>query len=95
MQFSIRHFSIGIEVDTINDPDNDFRKYGRQILELTIENAFRRLMYFIAPELMSVLRVKCVNPNIEKFIVSMVKQNLEYREKNNISRKDFFQVCKN
>lgn len=83
---------IGIEVDTINDPNNDFRVYGRQILELTIENAFRRLMYFIAPELMSLLRVKCVNPNIEKFIVSMVKQNLEYREKNNVSRKDFFQL---
>lgn len=79
-------------MDTIKDPNNDFRKYGRQVLELTIDNAFRRLMYFIAPELMSVLRVKCVNPNIEKFIVSMVEQNLEYREKNNISRKDFFQL---
>lgn len=79
-------------MDTINDPNNDFRKYGRSALELTIDNAFRRLMYFIAPELMSALRIKCVNPNIEKFIVSMVKQNLEYREKNNICRKDFFQL---
>lgn len=49
-------------------------------------------MYFIAPELMSILRVKCVNPGIEKFIISVVKENLEYREKNNISRKDFFQL---
>lgn len=79
-------------MDTINDPNNDFRKYGRQILELSIDNAFRRLISFIAPELMSLLRIKLVNPNIEKFIVAMVKQNLEYREKNNISRKDFFQL---
>lgn len=84
--------AFGIEVDTIKDPNNDFRKYGRQILETTIENAFRRLMYFIAPELMSVLRVKCVNPGIENFIISVVKQNLEYREKNNVHRKDFFQL---
>lgn len=84
--------AFGIEVDTIKDPDNDFRKYGKQILELSIDNAFRRLMYFIAPELMSLLRVKCVNPGIEHFIISVVKQNLEYREKNNVSRKDFFQL---
>lgn len=82
----------GIEVDTINDPNNDFRKYGRQILELTIDNAFRRLMFFVAPELMSILRVKCVNSNIENFIISVVKENLEYREKNNVCRKDFFQL---
>lgn len=62
------------------------------MLEVTVDNAFRRLMYFIAPELMSFLRVKCVNQKTEDFIVSMVKQNLEYRESQNVSRKDFFQL---
>lgn len=84
--------AFGIEVDTIKDPNNEFRKCSRQISELSIGNAFRWLLFFVAPKLMSVLRVKCVRPDIERFIISMVKQNLEYREKNNVSRKDFFQL---
>ena len=33
-----------------------------------------------------------ISTDVEDFMKSVVSQNLEYREKNNISRKDFFQL---
>ncbi|XP_055298525.1 probable cytochrome P450 6d5 [Sitodiplosis mosellana] len=41
---------------------------------------------------MSVFRIKIVNNKVEKFFRSISRQNLEYREKNNVVRKDIFQL---
>lgn len=44
------------------------------------------------PKLLLLIKAKIIDNEVENFIFSMVKQNLEYREKNNVSRKDFFQL---
>lgn len=88
----IASVAFGIDIDTINNPDNEFRVCGRQIFEISISNSIRSLMTFTAPNLLSLLRIKSIRPEVESFIKSVVKENLEYREKNNISRKDFFQL---
>ena len=41
---------------------------------------------------MNFLRLKSIPPKVESFIFAVTKQNLEYREKNNVVRKDFFQL---
>lgn len=88
----IASVGFGIDVDTISDPKNEFRVYGRQIFEPSLWNAFRWFFFFYAPEFMPLIRMKIVNASVEKFIKSVVKENLEYREKNNVTRKDFFQL---
>lgn len=88
----IASVAFGIEVDTINDPQNDFRVSGRKIFEPSTGNILRMLISFIAPKLMSLLRLRITDQSVENFIISVVKQNLEYREQNNVSRKDFFQL---
>lgn len=88
----ISSVGFGIDVDTIKNPDNDFRKYGRQIFQLTVRNALRLTLNFIAPKLMTIFKMHIVEREVEDFIFGIVKQNLEYREKNNITRKDFFQL---
>lgn len=82
----------GIEIDAIKDPNNDFRVYGRKIFEPTYSGFMRRILSLVAPKLMKFLHIKYVRSDIEKFIISVIKQNLEYREKNNVTRKDFFQL---
>lgn len=49
-------------------------------------------MEIVCPVLLRYLKLKIIAPDIEHFMLSLVKQNLEYREQNNISRKDFFQL---
>lgn len=88
----IASVAFGIEVDTITNPKNDFRVCGRKIFESTFWNAIRLSLNFIAPKMMTILRIKSVDESVEKFIMSVVKQNLEYREQNNVTRKDFFQL---
>lgn len=42
--------------------------------------------------MMPILHLKGVAQDVEDFILTMVKQSLEYREKNNVTRKDFLQL---
>lgn len=88
----IASVAFGIDVDAIKDPNNEFRVCGRKIFETNFKNGFRMVLNYFAPKIMTFLRMKCVDESVEKFIISVVKQNLEYREKNNVSRKDLFQL---
>lgn len=88
----IASVAFGIDVDTISNPNNEFRVCGRKIFESSFWNSVRISLNFLAPSLMTPLRIKSVDESVEKFILSIVKQNLEHRENNNVSRKDFFQL---
>lgn len=88
----IASVAFGIEIDAINNPNNEFRVCGRKIFELSLSNAIKSLFGFIAPKVMDIFRIKSVDSDVENFIKAVVKQNLEYREKNNVVRKDFFQL---
>ena len=88
----IASVAFGIGVDTISEPNHEFRENGRRIFAPSFWNAIRFFLKFIAPKLMGILRIKSVDNEVEDFIKSIVKQNLEYREKNNVVRKDFFQL---
>lgn len=88
----IASVGFGIDVDTISNPKHEFRETLRKVFASNCWNAIRFFLKFIAPKLMSILRIKTVDAEVEKFIMSIVKENLEYREKNNIVRKDYFQL---
>lgn len=88
----IASVAFGVEVDSIADPNTEFRICTRKMFEPSLMNGFRLMLMFLSPKLMDILRIKTVCSSVEKFLVSLVKQNLEYREKNNVIRKDFFQL---
>lgn len=88
----IASVAFGIEVDTINDPNNEFRVCGRTITTPTLKGSLSKIMILMMPKLASIFGVRFDDLSVEQFIVSVVKQNLEYRERNNVSRKDFFQL---
>lgn len=84
--------AFGIEIDCVENPDNEFRVCARKVFEHSFVNALRHMLIFISPKLMKLLRIKVTAESVEKFMFSVVKQNLDYREKNNVSRNDFFQL---
>lgn len=84
--------AFGIQIDSFKNPDNDFRKYGRQLFAGNLLNGLRFGLTFLAPRFMSLIGLHPIEADIEKFIYSMVASNLEYREANNFVRKDFFQL---
>lgn len=66
--------------------------YNLQVFAPTLKNSLRGALAFLFPKIMKILKIKAFDQDVEDFIFSVVRQNLEYREKNNVVRKDFFQL---
>lgn len=88
----IASVAFGIEINSIDEPDNDFRRNGRNVLAPTLANGIRLLVNFLYPSLAKYVKIRTIAKDIEDFMSSVVKQNLEYREKKDVRRKDFFQL---
>lgn len=59
---------------------------------MSFSNGIRNAFAFLSPTLMSSLRIRLSDKGVEDFMTTVTKQNLEYREENQIIRKDFFQL---
>lgn len=88
----IASVAFGVDVNCIDNPNTAFRKYGRQFFAINLKNGLRFLAMFIFPKILSFFKIRVVDQDIEDFMTTMVKQTLEFREKNNVVRKDFFQL---
>lgn len=88
----ISSVAFGIEIDSVNNPNNEFRICGRNLTRPSTIIGLKRILIIFAPKLANIFKIRFDDLSIENFIVSMVKQNLDYREKNNVVRKDFFQL---
>lgn len=88
----IASVAFGIEIDCIENPQSEFRSYGRRVFAPTLKNVFRSNLSFFTPKLAALLRLRFADKDIGDFMIETVRQNLEYRETNNVVRKDFFQL---
>lgn len=50
------------------------------------------MISILFPQFMHFIKMKSVGQEVEDFMLSMVKATLDYRETNNVVRKDFFQL---
>lgn len=50
------------------------------------------MIQVLFPQFMYLVKMKSVQQDVEDFIISLVKGTLDYRETNNVVRKDFFQL---
>lgn len=88
----IASVAFGIDIDCIKNPNDDFRLFGQRFFEPTPKNMFRFHLTFIYPKLAELLRLRFADKDVGDFMTETVRQNLEYRENNNVTRKDFFQL---
>lgn len=88
----IASVAFGIDVDSINNPDVEFRAMGRKVFALTPKQRLLNAMTFFLPTLFDFLRLKNTPQDIEDFMFSVVKQTIDHREQNNFQRKDFMQL---
>lgn len=88
----IASVAFGIEVDSVNNPNADFRIIGRKIFEANFRNGIRLVLNFFIPKLNSILNLKGTDKEVEDFMMKIVKENVEYREANNVKRNDFMEL---
>jgi len=89
---NIASTAFGLKIDCIADPNTPFRKYGKKYFSLDIKNGFRIMAQTVYPKLLKLLRIKAMDQDVEDFFIDSVKQTLLYRENNNVTRPDFFQL---
>ena len=84
--------AFGIDNDCVNNPDHIFRRMGAKNFEVTWRTDMRNLLSLFAPKLIKLFKFKIIEPDVEDFIFSIVKQTVNYREDKNFSRNDFMQL---
>lgn len=88
----ISSVAFGLDVDCFVNPKSEFRKYGHMFFDASFKNIIRSNLAIMNPALAKLLRLRFTDKEVNDFFVETVRHNLEYRERNNISRKDFFQM---
>lgn len=88
----ISSVAFGIDNDCINEPENIFRKMGMKIFDQGIVQGMKNVIGLLTPAFFVRLNIAFFHRDIYDFIVSLVHQTIEFREKNNFHRNDFMQL---
>lgn len=91
----IGNVAFGLDLECIGHPDNEFRQVTRAVFEPNKWQNLRITFIFALQKVAKFFNMGLNPPNVIDFFMSTVRQNLEYREKNNIQRNDFFQLLIN
>lgn len=82
--------AFGIESNTLEEPYTAFRKYGKMIFE---PRYFWELVeMFFNWDFLNFFGYTWMPKDVNKFFLNLVKDMVEYREKNNITRNDFLHL---
>ncbi|CAG9819596.1 unnamed protein product [Phaedon cochleariae] len=85
--------AFGIDCNSLEDPDSEFRQFGRKIFQLNFVRRIKGLIAMALPrQILVMVGYKQTSPDIEEFFMKAVKDTVRYRESNNIYRKDFMQL---
>lgn len=88
----IASVSFGIDIDCIKEPNSEFRRYAGSLFVPNIKNGLRNVIAIMSETLTKLVRLRFVDRVVEEFMTNLVKETIEYRERNNVIRKDFFQL---
>ncbi|XP_063930103.1 probable cytochrome P450 6a23 [Zophobas morio] len=84
--------AFGLEFNTFKEENSPFRKYGRQFFQSNKLRMMRSLFLINFPNAAKRLGMALIPTDISKFFIKLVKDTVNYREKNNYTRKDFMQL---
>nr|AGI03847.1 cytochrome P450 6BQ10 [Tribolium castaneum] len=85
--------AFGIECNSLKNPDAEFRKYGRRVFEVGIIDTIKIICILSLPDsVLRLLKLKFTKSDVENFFMNAIRDTVNYREKNNIYRKDFMHL---
>ncbi|KRT84488.1 cytochrome P450 [Oryctes borbonicus] len=85
--------AFGLECNSFEDPDAEFRRYGRKLLTPGLRTiAIQFLSFMVSDKIVGSLPFKRLDIEIENFFISAIRNIFNYRTTNNIKRGDFIQI---
>lgn len=84
--------AFGIECNSFKQSNTDFIRLGKQVFRPNTIDRMKQFIAFLFPSIAELFKMRITNKNIDMFFRNLVKDNIEYREKHNITRNDFMQL---
>ncbi|XP_012160670.1 LOW QUALITY PROTEIN: probable cytochrome P450 6a21 [Ceratitis capitata] len=84
--------AFGIECNSLKNPNDPFRQMGRRVFLDQRHGYLCNAFIVLFPKLCRRLHVKMTPEHITEFYMRIVRENIAYRESNNIKRNDFFDM---
>lgn len=85
--------AFGLESNSLKNPNSKIFYFGKKIGQNTVTDNLKIVLQFILPKkFLKLIKFKSTKADVEEFIINMVKQTANYREKNNIHRKDLMHL---
>lgn len=87
--------AFGLNCNCFVESNSKFRRHGKTILESNFFKSCKHGLIFLFPELAKLLSIKMIEPECSDFFYNIIKNMVDYRKSNNITRNDFLQLLIN
>uniref|UniRef100_U5EUU8 Putative cytochrome n=1 Tax=Corethrella appendiculata TaxID=1370023 RepID=U5EUU8_9DIPT len=84
--------AFGIDLNTLENPESEFRKKSVLAFQLTIWQNIRFIVISIFENISKKIGAKVTHPVVEEFFMRITRETVDYREKNNVQRNDFMNL---
>lgn len=91
----IGNCAFGLECDSLNNPDSEFRKMGKKAIDSPRHGALATFAILQFREFARSIGIKETSDDVAEFFLRTVKETIYYREQNNIERNDFMNLLIN
>lgn len=79
----------GISMNALEDENSEFRRVGKKIFAPGLKQTIRESCRRLAPSLFRVVGYFVRMTDVDNFFINLVRDTMEYRKTNNITRPDF------
>lgn len=87
--------AFGIECNSLKVPNAMFRQMGKKVFDQPKLGPVGRIIIAIFPTIAKKLGMRLHHEDVTDFFMNAVKETVDYREKNNVKRKDFMDLLIN
>lgn len=84
--------AFGLECNSLKNPEEKFRKFGQKVFDFRLRDTVTNFLVANFPSFLKFLKISVTPPDVADFFLKIVKETVDYREKNNIYRSDFLDL---
>ncbi|KAG5876193.1 hypothetical protein JTB14_001936 [Gonioctena quinquepunctata] len=84
--------AFGLECNCMRDPQAEFRMMGKRAFTQTVGDVLKMIVIRSFPSIAKILRFGVFSGTVTEFFKRVVKETIEHREKNHVTRPDFLQL---
>ncbi|CAH2012723.1 unnamed protein product [Acanthoscelides obtectus] len=84
--------AFGVEVDSLNEPNNSFYLMGRRVTSFGFWKAMRFFMNILLPKVCAIFRIRFLDDETMSFFIGVVEETIKVREEKGIVRPDMIHL---